>query len=79
MKLDPKNGTIVFLVDQSGSMSGQKMEVTKDALKLFLKSLPFGCKFDIVSFGSDFQYLQNPKTLEEADDEDLGMAAKVLK
>ncbi len=55
------------------------MEVTKDALKLFLKSLPFGCKFDIISFGSDFQYLQNPKPLEESDDEDLGMAAKALK
>ena len=32
MKLDPKKGTVVFLVDQSGSMSGSKMNVTKDAL-----------------------------------------------
>ena len=55
------------------------MEVTKDALKLFLKSLPFGCKFEIVSFGSDFQYLPNPTNLEEEDGEDLGMAAKALK
>lgn len=32
IKLDPKTGTVVFLVDQSGSMSGSKMNVTKDAL-----------------------------------------------
>ena len=53
--------------------------MTKDALQLFLKSLPFGCKFDIVSFGSDFQFLPNPKPLEVEDDEDLGLAAKALK
>jgi Mg-chelatase subunit ChlD len=26
----------VFLVDRSGSMSGRRMEVTKDAMKLFI-------------------------------------------
>ena len=39
--------------------------------------MPLGCKFEIVSFGSDFSYLPNPKPLE--DDEDLGLAAKALK
>ena len=30
----------IFLVDRSGSMDGDKMKATKDALILFLKSLP---------------------------------------
>jgi len=30
----------IFIVDRSGSMSGGKMETTKEALILFLKSLP---------------------------------------
>jgi Mg-chelatase subunit ChlD len=32
----------VFIVDRSGSMSGRRMEVTKDAMKLFMQSLPVG-------------------------------------
>jgi hypothetical protein len=35
----------IFLVDHSSSMGGRRMEVTKDALKLFMKSLPPKCKF----------------------------------
>jgi Mg-chelatase subunit ChlD len=30
----------IFLVDRSGSMNGRKMEMTKEALNLFLQSLP---------------------------------------
>jgi len=37
--------------------------------------LPFGCKFEIVSFGSEFSYLPNPKPFEEENNEDLGLAA----
>ena len=32
MKMHPEKANFVFLVDQSGSMSGSKMKVTKDAL-----------------------------------------------
>ena len=35
-----EGGNYVFLVDRSGSMRGDKMELTKDALKLFMRSLP---------------------------------------
>ncbi len=41
--------------------------------------MPIGCKFDIVSFGSDFCYLPNPNPIGEENDEDLGLAAKALK
>ena len=41
-----------FLVDRSGSMSGRRMEITKEALKLFIKSLPVGSTLAILGFGS---------------------------
>ena len=39
------------------------MNLTKDAMKLFLKSLPDGCQFQIVSFGSNFKYLKGTQNL----------------
>lgn len=50
------NPEIVFVVDRSGSMSG-KMHLVIDALKIFLKSLPVGVKFNICSFGSSHSFL----------------------
>lgn len=46
-------GEILFLADRSGSMRGPKIEALKDALLVFLKSLPAKCKFNLYSFGSD--------------------------
>lgn len=31
------------------------MEMTKEALKLFIQSLPAGCMFEIISFGTKYQ------------------------
>ena len=47
---------IVFVVDRSGSMGG-KIEMLVSALKVFLKSLPVGVKFNICSFGSGYDFL----------------------
>ena len=44
----------IFLVDRSGSMEGDKMKKTCEALGYFIKSLPPKCHFNVVSFGSDF-------------------------
>jgi len=33
-------------------MSGSRMEITKEALKLFIQSLPVGSTFAIIGFGS---------------------------
>ena len=41
----------LFLVDRSYSMSGRRMEMARNALTLFIRSLPEGCKFSIISFG----------------------------
>jgi len=48
-----------FLVDRSGSMRGfGRLTSAIDALKLFIRSLPTGCKFSIKSFGSKFSDLK---------------------
>ena len=33
-------GLFIFLIDQSGSMEGNRMDISKKALELFLQSLP---------------------------------------
>ncbi|TXT11179.1 hypothetical protein VHUM_01930 [Vanrija humicola] len=47
---------LVFICDRSGSMGG-KIDDLKSALRIFLKSLPVGVKFNICSFGSSFDFL----------------------
>jgi len=47
----------IFLLDRSGSMSGQQIRKAADSLQLFLRSLPHGSRFDIVGFGSTWQSL----------------------
>ena len=48
---------VVFVCDQSASMSGSDMKLAKEALQVFLKSLPVGVKFNICSFGSRHSFL----------------------
>ena len=38
-------------------MQGQRIKLAIDALKLFLHSIPFGSKFNVISFGSEFESL----------------------
>eukprot|EP00002_Diphylleia_rotans_P013725 TRINITY_DN2675_c0_g1_i29.p1 TRINITY_DN2675_c0_g1~~TRINITY_DN2675_c0_g1_i29.p1 ORF type:complete len:949 (+),score=131.74 TRINITY_DN2675_c0_g1_i29:473-3319(+) len=42
----------IFLADRSGSMSGGKIEALRVCLEIFLRSLPVGCRFNMVGFGS---------------------------
>lgn len=49
---------VVFICDRSGSMDdGWKIPTVISALKVFLKSLPVGVKFNICSFGSIHSFL----------------------
>ena len=48
---------LIFVIDRSGSMSGEYIQAAKETLTLFLKSIPDGCYFNIVGFGSRYQLL----------------------
>ena len=56
--LDIENfsGNFVFIVDRSGSMWGDRIQMAKESLIYFLKSLPnTHSKFNIISFGSTYE------------------------
>jgi hypothetical protein len=63
---------IVFVIDRSGSMGGSRINLARQALLVFLKSLPVGVKFNICSFGWSHSFLwpksvtYNQVNLEEA-------------
>lgn len=44
-----QKGEYIFLIDRSGSMYGEKMEIAKESLIFFLKSLPSDCYYNIVN------------------------------
>jgi len=46
-------------------MSGKRIEKAKEALILFLKSLPEGSYFNVISFGSRFQSMFSESALYE--------------
>jgi len=52
-------GEFIFVLDRSGSMSGRRIEMAKEAAMLFLTSLPVDCKFNVISFGNSFTRMFN--------------------
>ncbi|KAK3397506.1 von Willebrand factor type A domain-containing protein [Sordaria brevicollis] len=64
---------IVFVCDRSGSMEGTRIEGLKSALRIFLKSIPVGAKFNICSFGSTYDFLFKDGS-RSYDQESLGLA-----
>ena len=52
------SGNFLFIVDRSGSMYGDRIQMAKESLIYFLKSLPdTQSKFNVVSFGSRYEVL----------------------
>ena len=47
----------IFLIDQSGSMCGLPMDLVKESLIFFLQSLPKNSYYQLIGFGSSFQYI----------------------
>ena len=57
------NQCYIFLLDQSGSMSGERIGLSCKSLLLFLQSLHKNCFFQLVGFGSNFEFFSE-KPLE---------------
>lgn len=66
-----KNNEYIFLIDRSGSMTGQPINLAVRALKVFLHSLPMGCHFNIYSFGSDYDCIFEGSALYSQDSLDI--------
>ncbi|CAG8973613.1 hypothetical protein HYALB_00009765 [Hymenoscyphus albidus] len=74
--LPPSRPEIIFVADCSGSMGGN-MPMLISALKVFLKSMPAGIKFNICSFGSEVNKTYDAETLKEASDHVESFAANL--
>ena len=60
LKINP--ALFIFLIDQSGSMSGESIKIASKGLKLFLQSLPEKSYYQIIGFGSQYKaYDETPK------------------
>ena len=58
----------IFIVDRSFSMSlNNRMEFARQALVLFMRSLPEKCLFSIISFGTQFSCLNQGQVLNYND------------
>ncbi|WP_428308611.1 VIT domain-containing protein [Lacipirellula sp.] len=64
--------TVVFVVDRSGSMSGEKMDQAKEALKFVLNNLKHGDTFNIVAYDSEVEAFR--PELQKFDDESRAAA-----
>ncbi len=69
----PRRQEVVFVVDTSGSMGGQSLPQAQGALRLCLRHLREGDRFNILEFNSSFRSFSpepvpfTQKTLEQAD------------
>jgi len=53
----------IFLIDQSGSMSGSAIRLVSESLLFFLQSLPKDSYFQLIGFGSTFKKINNKPLL----------------
>ena len=56
------NSDYVIIVDCSGSMNGNRIRAAQECVHCFVASLPLGCAFEIIRFGSDIDCLFNKLT-----------------
>ena len=59
---------IVFIVDRSGSMSGSYIKAAAETLSVSIASLPLGCQFQVIGFGSIYESLFNYAQFVSLDD-----------
>lgn len=71
------NTEIIFIIDQSGSMSGSPINMVASTLTNFLDVLPSECYFNIVGFGSSY-YTLFPSSVPVSDMANIVTAKKLL-
>ena len=70
----------IFLIDQSGSMSGKRIIISKKALELFFQSLPAKSYYQLIGFGTNFvKYDKTPKEYTKENIEECLTTIKELK
>lgn len=69
----------IFLIDRSYSMSGTFINLAKEALMLFIQSLPYGSRFNVVSYGSSHQFLFEGERSVQYDDQTVTHAINEIK
>ncbi|AKJ00090.1 Ca-activated chloride channel family protein [Archangium gephyra] len=73
MASGPKRQEVVFVVDTSGSMGGESLPQAQSALRLCLRHLREGDRFNIIAFDNTFRFFSpepvtfTQRTLEQAD------------
>ena len=56
----------IFLIDQSGSMTGDSIKLVKESLLIFMESLPKNSYFQLIGFGTEYKkYNEKPLKYEE--------------
>ena len=54
----------IFLIDQSGSMDGEPINIVKETLLFFLQSLPKNSYYQLIGFGSTMVYISSEEPSE---------------
>lgn len=71
------NSDFIFLVDCSASMGGDSIINASECLSVFIHSIPIGCKFGIILFGSKYRSIFKEEGLVDYNEENLRNAEKV--
>ena len=75
--INQEPGLFIFLVDQSGSMSGTPINLVTKSLLIFIQSLPKNSYFQIIGFGSNFEkYNDSPV---EYNSENINKIKEIIK
>jgi secreted protein with Ig-like and vWFA domain len=58
----------ILVIDRSGSMNGNSIQLAREALIILLKSLSEGSTFNIVSFGSNYEFMFKNGSVQVTED-----------
>ncbi|CAF0995129.1 unnamed protein product [Adineta steineri] len=73
------NAEFIFIVDCSGSMAGADgIDLAREAMLLFIRSLPMGAHFNIIRFGSHFDILFKSEAMTTVYNEQTAKTAEHL-